>query len=86
MNTPEDILKIQRSISVLHGTRKIAVCMIVVCCVLAFTEIAFDLAARANLFRSVGSWFGMILVGLLMNTACARKSRELIAQLEEKSA
>lgn len=86
MQTPETVLKTQRSLAALHGTKKIAAGLILISCLLASIELAVDSDGPSHRLRSLGSWLSLLSVATGLYVTCARRASDLERTIDEEAA
>lgn len=83
MNSPEEILKMQRSLSVASGTKKLASWLLIVAMVLAVVSFVVALRSKGPLVGSVASPLGLMMIFALLRSSSERRIREIMSVLHQ---
>jgi hypothetical protein len=86
MITPEETLHLQRTLSDLHGQRRVAEGLVVACCLLAAIQLFAEHETLHQVFDGMASLMGIAAVAAYSRACCLAKARELEAQIARDEA
>ena len=83
MNSPEETLEMQRTLSVASGTKQIATWLMVVAVALAAVSLIVALRSKEGVVGSVASPLGLATVLALLRSNSEKRIREIMAALRQ---